>query len=583
MTFLPIVERELRVASRQRITWRGRVFAAGLALVIFLGAQMIAERARGGGFSVGQIEFAVLKWLCFVIAGSIGIFLTADVLSEEKREGTLGLLFLTDLRGYDIVLGKLLSQSLLAFYALLAAFPILGLTMLAGGVTGPEFTRVILVLCNTLFFSLALGMLVSAVSRDSTKAMNGALFLTLLFLPGLPFLDTVLTRFDYSKWRAILSLASPGFLFYKADAYPYKLFWPCLGLQHLLAWIFLAFASFLAPRSWHEKAVAGSGRRTLLQRWRFGGSRARRRFRQKFLEQNPVFWLALRDRWLPRAVLILTAVAVLARTLEMIARYHLLKVQVAQIKAVSSSSSAVYTSASYTNLIMGYEIAAVLASIIGLILYLWLASQACRFFVDARRQGALELILVTPLGPRELVAGAWRALYKTFRFPALYIILSEIASRLLSIWQMQNLNAVNNPVNSSYVGLQTATSVINAIGNLCMLAALGWFGMWMGLTNRKTWVAILKTIGFVVILPAIVLVFLQLAIPMARVLAQATGIGQFASSCVSLAIQIWFILWSRKQLLTRFRDVVTGERRANSRRFLPGRGSVRVPGESVLS
>ena len=32
--------------------------------------------------------------------------MTADCLSEEKREGTLGLLFLTDLRGYDIVVSS---------------------------------------------------------------------------------------------------------------------------------------------------------------------------------------------------------------------------------------------------------------------------------------------------------------------------------------------------------------------------------------------------------------------------------------------------------------------------------------------
>jgi len=31
-----------------------------------------------------------------------GVFLTSDCLSEEKREGTLGLLFLTDLKGFDI-------------------------------------------------------------------------------------------------------------------------------------------------------------------------------------------------------------------------------------------------------------------------------------------------------------------------------------------------------------------------------------------------------------------------------------------------------------------------------------------------
>ena len=40
-----------------------------------------------------------------------GVWFTADCLSEEKREGTLGLLFLTDLKGYDVVLGKLVATS----------------------------------------------------------------------------------------------------------------------------------------------------------------------------------------------------------------------------------------------------------------------------------------------------------------------------------------------------------------------------------------------------------------------------------------------------------------------------------------
>ena len=38
-----------------------------------------------------------------------GVWFTADCLSEEKREGTLGLLFLTDLKGYDVVFGKLVA------------------------------------------------------------------------------------------------------------------------------------------------------------------------------------------------------------------------------------------------------------------------------------------------------------------------------------------------------------------------------------------------------------------------------------------------------------------------------------------
>ena len=64
-----------------------------------------------------------------------GVFLTADSLSGEKREGTLGLLFLTDLKGYDVVFGKLIATSLNGFYALLAIFPVLALPLVMGGVT----------------------------------------------------------------------------------------------------------------------------------------------------------------------------------------------------------------------------------------------------------------------------------------------------------------------------------------------------------------------------------------------------------------------------------------------------------------
>src|SRR5207245_2009309 len=101
------------------------------------------------------VAFGVLALAFCLLAG---IFLTADCLSEEKREGTLGLLFLTNLRSYDVVLGKLLATSLHSFYGLLAIFPVLGLPLMMGGVTLGEFWRVILVLIVTLFLSLALGL-----------------------------------------------------------------------------------------------------------------------------------------------------------------------------------------------------------------------------------------------------------------------------------------------------------------------------------------------------------------------------------------------------------------------------------------
>jgi len=98
MTFLPIVTRELRVTARKRSTYWIRFAAAALALVI-CGWSLLFFTQMGLGHQAGKMLFGgatALAWLYAVIGG---IFKTADALSEEKREGTLGLLFLTDLKG----------------------------------------------------------------------------------------------------------------------------------------------------------------------------------------------------------------------------------------------------------------------------------------------------------------------------------------------------------------------------------------------------------------------------------------------------------------------------------------------------
>src|SRR3954471_23550708 len=112
MTFLPVLERELRVAARKRSTFWFRVVAAIVAVII--GAMVLAlYKAAGTSMAtIGGTLFAALGWMALFAALFCGLFFTADCLSEEKREGTIGLSFLTDLRGHDVVGAKLLSQSL---------------------------------------------------------------------------------------------------------------------------------------------------------------------------------------------------------------------------------------------------------------------------------------------------------------------------------------------------------------------------------------------------------------------------------------------------------------------------------------
>ena len=101
MTALPIVERELRLVARRNSTyWRRVGFGAGMAglAAYFL---LISFRFIRGlpGYPAGSIFLGMLADLVFVYACISGVNGTADSISQEKREGTLGLLFLTDLKG----------------------------------------------------------------------------------------------------------------------------------------------------------------------------------------------------------------------------------------------------------------------------------------------------------------------------------------------------------------------------------------------------------------------------------------------------------------------------------------------------
>ena len=113
MIFLPIVGRELRVAMRRKWTYWSRV---GLGLLAFLFSlwSVQAEFQFRNSASVGRSIFNTITGLSFAFCLASGAWITADAISRERREGTLGLLFLTDLKGYDVVLGKLAATSLSA-------------------------------------------------------------------------------------------------------------------------------------------------------------------------------------------------------------------------------------------------------------------------------------------------------------------------------------------------------------------------------------------------------------------------------------------------------------------------------------
>src|SRR5439155_21753943 len=295
MIFLPIVERELRVAARRRAThWVRAGFALG---TIFIGVLVYLSNLNATARQFANNLFSSLAILSLFYCLVSGVRLTADCLSEEKREGTLGLLFLTDLKGYDVVLVKLLASSVPAFYGVLAVFPVLAITLTMGGVTAGEFWRMTLVFMNTLFFSLSVGMLVSSLSQQENRAMSGAAGMILLVSAGLPLVGLVLNLVGVPG-RFTVALPSPLTAWRLAfDAWGTG-FWFSLLSTHGLGWSFLIFASLLLPRLWRQ-------REGMISRTTRPSPQADARLpehatkRTELLEVHPVYWLNSRGNTWP--------------------------------------------------------------------------------------------------------------------------------------------------------------------------------------------------------------------------------------------------------------------------------------------
>lgn len=545
MNQLPIVSRELRVAARKASTFWVRLVAVLVASVIAFGFMVLASMGISSGPSFGTALFSTLTWLAFVATSLAGVFLTSDCLSQEKREGTLGLLFLTDLRGVDVVSGKLLVTSLQGFYAVLAILPVLSITLLLGGVEGVQIFRASLALLNALFASLCSGLLVSALSRNAQKAMSGTFLLVLLLNLGGPIVDSLiqLNRGNGPAPRFLLSLASPGFAFVEASRSAGSFFWPALGVSHVTAWAFFGLASLILPRSWQDRRLlpgsASDG--TWMRSWKYGTASYRKKLRSRLLESNPVEWLICRERW--QAIGIWVLALAFAGLLIL-------------LLFIAEGASALAVSGGFTTLGM-------------FAVYIWCAAYSCRFPVEARRSGLLELLLAAPLDVRNIVRGHWLGFLRLFAAPLL--ILMVVLALFAAFGQQGTLAGSligSNPTVVPAWVLTVSVSAASVVSTVANLAALVWFGLWMGLSSKSTNMAALKTLLFVQVIPAFVLGFASMImtvlimIPSAMISNNPTTFNPGWSilslfllpTLLAVAKDVLFISWSRRKLHTAFRE-----------------------------
>ncbi len=518
MTFLPIVDRELRVAARLTATYRNRTITAGAVTGVAV-LMLLFGSFSGVPSVIGGAMFRTLAFLTLLFCLFEGVRKTADCLTEEKREGTLGLLFLTDLKGYDIVLGKLAATSLNSFYGLLSILPVLALPLLLGGVTPGEFWRVALALFNILFFSLCAGIWVSSWSGGERQNTMGRAFFVIAMFAVVPL--------PLSAGYNYLWPLSPLYAYncsfegkYLSSASGY---WHSIWIGQGLGWLLLMAASAMAPRFWQDRDERrfSPDRKRWADRWG-NDPDTRARKRAQMLDTNPVYWLAARD---PGQRLLLGGLSGIA--------------------AIGTGWFILVGNVNYLPLYFGCAI------LVNLVLKMRVAAQAAQCLAEARQNNALEMMLATPLTVNEIISGQILAIKRIFLLPVLFILSLEFAGVTASAF------ASHREWDAGVVVVALVYLVIFALD----MAAVIWAGMWFGLTCKKESQAATRTILWVLITPIGCMLF------------WCFGLLPF------IGWPIFWIIWARGKLQSGLRAMAAQRYTfsAPNTHWLPGMASLGMP------
>ena len=410
MTVLPVIVRELRAEARHSFNYWLRVLGA-LALLCVVVVLWWDEgfRARGGGKLFGHLNTTLFFSIWILVP-----LLTADCISREKREGTIGLLFLTPLKALDIVIAKGLVHSVRGMTLLLAVLPVLVLPFLIGGVGWKEALLALMTNLSSLFLALAAGLLASSWAKRWLRALLlaeilGGVFLLIFgatyfflvyesvvrFFPGRPRFDV----YEFFAAAFVICTDAKGLWTQALTNLPLKAQNAWLEVTAgvlCLSLLTTALVVIVAARrlrwKWQDEPPSAQ------QLWWYKtfctpqfGVEFFRRFMRRRLERNPIGWLQERT-WSARLITWVWFGL-------MVSLYSL----AFGVGVYGDDFRAVQT---------------MLAS--GLVLNI--AFSASGSFRRERETGLLELMLVAPLSVRQIIWGRVRGIWSQFG-PAIALLI----------------------------------------------------------------------------------------------------------------------------------------------------------------
>ncbi|MGN6385186.1 MAG: ABC transporter permease [Verrucomicrobiota bacterium] len=511
MVIFSIIHRELISAARKRATYLARSASAGIALLVFA---IVFETHHTSMWRLGNDLLQVIALFAFVEAFIAGARFTSDCISEEKREGTIGLLFLTHMSALEVVVGKLVTRSLGAIYNLTAIMPVFWLCILVGGVTWRQIIAITVLLFCTTIFSLSCGIYISCRGMQEKQVLIGSLALpAAVYVLPLILWSTLNLVFQDNPAVQTLLLFSPIY------AHKSALYNLTPGLFYTCAWIALLSLLFILLGARHLK------RTSLSVVEESHGPNTSRELRILHLRPrlvrllgsaNPAHWLA----WQRQNRKSHFAFCIVALFFGLIVR--ILLISKAHYGPPVAIFGTYFLHATYKFMV---------------------TAEAARQLNHDRRSGALELLLSTPLTPNAIVSGAYDSTQHLLRPAAICLAICNLT------W-MSDREFFND------VGVFLPCSVILIFADTF---ALTWRGMAIGLRGDSYVKSVMRAYLQVMLLPIASLLI---------VFSFGTGMAGISKEEVSLVILLWtgmsilFDVHRRRQSraeLAHFRKIASGD------------------------
>ncbi len=478
----PLLAKELSEMAARRRTYAVRVsYALLLYLIFFLGPYRAMVGPNGGYYSswVYNLGFGRELFHSLVEMQFIGLYvflpaIMCGAITQEKERDSLVLLFLTDLRPWEIILQKYLSGLVSMMSFLLLSIPLVAICYTFGGVSTPELTAGIAMLFLGCLQAGALVLMCSTYCRSTAAAFVASYLAGGLLYLGPPLAVYAMHSLNHASsngedWMIATSLVPRcAFADFRGGGIPaLPLFLKRCGVIALSTLLFLGAAryflkrrAFSPPNQWLLKVFRAIDRGVNRANRLVGGVRVVREA-DPFPERNPVRWREVTKKPLGQA--------------RYIVRIGLAVEAVAILVALT-----------------GVNLSAILVSL-WCVAFVVLGAMGANAIVSERVQQTLEVLLTTPISGREILLEKVEALRRftaVFFVPMATIISVEAWMHSWSQWR-------------SVEETMEIDMVCAFLSVILFLPLISWVSLWVGMRMRTRFRAILTVLVIFVVWCAI--------------------------------------------------------------------------------